>query len=104
MYKSTQFTSVGIFSILILLIEVFIFPIVTYWVEILTLTFILKICKLTLEMRINYFCLHEFHETCHSITFFHEKTPNNAVTPQRQSQFTPKMKAKAVPRLLSSLV
>ena len=32
------------------------------------------------------------------------KTLNNAVTPQRQSQFTPKMKANAVPRLLSSLV
>ena len=30
--------------------------------------------------------------------------PNNAVTLQRQSQFTPKMKANAVPRLLSSLV
>ena len=36
---------------------------------------------------------------------FHEKaTPNNAVTPQRLSQFTPKMKANAEPRLLSSLV
>ena len=36
---------------------------------------------------------------------FHEKRLlNDAVTPQRQSQFTPKMKAKAVPRLLSSLV
>ena len=33
-----------------------------------------------------------------------KKTPNGAVTPQRQSQFTPKMKANAVPRLLSSLV
>ena len=33
-----------------------------------------------------------------------EKTPNNAVRPQRQSQFTPKMKANVVPRLLSSLV
>ena len=33
-----------------------------------------------------------------------KKTPNDAVTPQRQSQFTPKMKAKAVPRLLLSLV
>ena len=33
-----------------------------------------------------------------------KKTPNNAVTPQRQSQFTPKMKANAVPPLLSSLV
>ena len=47
---------------------------------------------------------HEFHET---YILFHEKrlqSPNNAVTPQRQSQFTPKMKANAVPRLLSSLV
>ena len=36
---------------------------------------------------------------------FHEKrTPNDAVTPQHQSQFTPKMKANAVLRLLSSLV
>ena len=33
-----------------------------------------------------------------------KKTPNDTVTPQRQSQFTPKMKANAVPRLLSSLV
>ena len=33
-----------------------------------------------------------------------KKTPNDAVTPWRQSQFTPKMKANAVPRLLSSLV
>ena len=33
-----------------------------------------------------------------------KKTPNDAVTPQRQSQFTPKMKANAVSRLLSSLV
>ena len=33
-----------------------------------------------------------------------KKTPNDAVTPQRQSQFTPKMKANAVPHLLSSLV
>ena len=33
-----------------------------------------------------------------------KKTPNDAVTPQCQSQFTPKMKANAVPRLLSSLV
>ena len=33
-----------------------------------------------------------------------KKTPNDAVTPKRQSQFTPKMKANAVPRLLSSLV
>ena len=30
--------------------------------------------------------------------------PNNAVTPQRQNQFTPKMKANAKPRLLSSSV
>ena len=33
-----------------------------------------------------------------------KKTPNDAVTPQRQSQFTPKMKANVVPCLLSSLV
>ena len=33
-----------------------------------------------------------------------KKTPNDAVTPQCRSQFTPKMKANAVPRLLSSLV
>ena len=50
---------------------------------------------------------HEFHETCHSDTFYFrkkKKTPNDAVTPQPQSQFTPKMKANAVSRLLSSLV
>ena len=34
----------------------------------------------------------------------YKKIPNDAVTPQRQGQFTPKMKANAVPRLLSSLV
>ena len=33
-----------------------------------------------------------------------KKPSNDAVTPQRQSQFTPKMKANAVPRLLLSLV
>ena len=38
----------------------------------------------------------------HSISW--KKTPNDAVTPQCQSQFTPKMKANAVPHLLSSLV
>ena len=49
--------------------------------------------------------IHEFHETCHSITFyFMKKDSKNAVTPQHQSQFTPKMKANAVPRLFSSLV
>ena len=37
------------------------------------------------------------------ILFHEKKTPNNAVT-QHHSQFTPKMKANAVPRLLSSLV
>ena len=48
---------------------------------------------------------HEFHEACHSVTFhFMKKTPNDDVTPRCQSQFTPKMKANAVPRLLSSLV
>ena len=42
---------------------------------------------------------HEFHETCHSVTFyFMKKAPNDVVTPQRQSQFTPKMKANVVPR------
>ena len=49
--------------------------------------------------------IHEFHENHHSVSFFHKKKPpNDAVTPQRQSQFTPKMKANAVSRLLSSLV
>ena len=38
------------------------------------------------------------------ILFHKKKTPNDAVMPQRQSQFTPKMKANAVSRLLSSLV
>ena len=33
-----------------------------------------------------------------------KKTPNDAVTPQHQSQFTPKMKANRVSCLLSSLV
>ena len=33
-----------------------------------------------------------------------KKTPNDAVTPQGQGQFTPKIKANAEPRLLSSLV
>ena len=33
-----------------------------------------------------------------------KKTPTDTVTPQRQNQFTSKMKANAVPRLLSSLV
>ena len=36
--------------------------------------------------------------------FVSKKMPNNAVTLQRQSQFTPKMKANADSRLLSSLV
>ena len=40
---------------------------------------------------------HEFHETCHFVTsYFMKKTPNDAGTPQRQGQFTPKMKANAV--------
>ena len=48
---------------------------------------------------------YEFHETCHSVTFyFMKKTPYDVVTPQRQSQFTPKMKANAESHLLSSLV
>ena len=31
---------------------------------------------------------YEFHETCHPVTFYFvkKKTPNDAVTPQRQSQ------------------
>ena len=33
-----------------------------------------------------------------------KETPNDVVTPQRQSHFTPKMKANAVPCLLSSLM
>ena len=60
------------------------------------------------------FCKRERH-FCHNVMNFMKlviplrfiswkKTPNDAVTPQRQSQFTPKMKANAVPRLLSSLV
>ena len=40
----------------------------------------------------------------HYIFISLKRTPNDAVTPLRQSQFTPKMKANAVPRLLSSLV
>ena len=49
--------------------------------------------------------VHEFNETCHFryILFHEKKTPNDAVT-QRHSQFTPKMKANAEWRLLSSLV
>ena len=35
---------------------------------------------------------------------FMKKTPSDAVMQQRQSQFTPKMKANADSRLLSSLV
>ena len=36
---------------------------------------------------------HEFHETCHFVTvyFMKKDSKNDAVTPQRQSQFTPKM-------------
>ena len=32
---------------------------------------------------------HEFHETCHSVTFYlmKKKTPNNAVTPQPSEEF-----------------
>ena len=46
-----------------------------------------------------------FHETCHSVTFyFMKKDSEDAVTPQRQSQVTPKMKANTVTHLLSSLV
>ena len=45
-----------------------------------------------------------WNSSFHYILFRTKKTPNDAVTIQRQSQFTPKMKANAVPRLLSSLV
>ena len=32
------------------------------------------------------FTVHEFHETCHSVTsYFMKKDSNNAVTPQRQN-------------------
>ena len=61
-------------------------------------------CTMTAQQRAG--AQHEFHET-HSVTFYFrkkKKTPDDAVTPLRQSQFTPKMKANAVPRLLSSLV
>ena len=54
-----------------------------------------------------YQAAHEFHETGHSVTFYFmkkKKTKNDALTSPRQSQFSPKMKANAVPRLLSSLV
>ena len=65
-------------------------------------------------------CLHEFHETCPSVTFYFMKIsfsdisrkwilPNmigvvNRLHSNGTSQFTPKMKANAKPRLLSSLV
>ena len=38
------------------------------------------------------------------MNFMKKKTPNNAVTLQRQSQFAPKMKTNTESRLLSSLV
>ena len=40
----------------------------------------------------------------HFILFHDNKTPNDAVTPQHQSQFTPKMKENVILHLLSSLV
>ena len=47
--------------------------------------------------------LHEFHETYHSVTFrFMKKTPNDAVTLQRHSQFTPKIKANAEPQFVAT--
>ena len=49
----------------------------------------------------------EFHETCHFITFYFMIKDSQTllyVTPQCQSQLTPKMKANAIPRLLSSSV
>ena len=53
-----------------------------------------------------WFFPHEFHETCHSVTFYFMKKDSKwcCETPLGQSQFTPKMKTNAVPRLLSSLV
>ena len=60
-------------------------------------------CKCATVSNTHEFTLHEFHETCHSVTFYFMKK-DNAVTPQCQSQFTPKMKANAVPRLLSFLL
>ena len=48
---------------------------------------------------------HEFHETCHSVTFyFLKKDSKRCCDTTMPDQFTPKMKANAVPRLLSSLV
>ena len=38
------------------------------------------------------------------ILYHEKKTPKDAVTPEPQSKFTPKMKANTVLRLLSSLV
>ena len=63
----------------------------------------LKWRKLTIKLLKAY---HEFHETCHSVAFYFmkKKTPNDDVTLQFQGQFTPKMKANPIPRLLSSLV
>ena len=60
----------------------------------------------TLNERASAMQKHEFHANLsfRYIIFHENKIPNDAVTPQRQSQFTPKMKANAVPRLLSSLV
>ena len=69
----------------------------------LLLTLLGGVCLMLLGLIWSFY--HELYETCHSVTFyFMKKTPNSAVTPQRQSQFTPKMKANAVPLLLSSLV
>ena len=55
-------------------------------------------------------CLQKGAKQCCDATKFDrahcagQRRPDEAVTPQRQSQFTPKMKANAEPRLLSSLV
>ena len=47
----------------------------------------------------------KFHEICHSVTFyFMKKDSKRSCDTTTPSQFTPKMKANAVPRLLSSLV
>ena len=56
-------------------------------------------------LRVAGFTVHEFHETCLSVIFYFMKKDSkrwcDTTTP---SQFTPKMKANADPRLLSSLV
>ena len=59
----------------------------------------------------NIFCIHDTDIMPWNLSFRHilfleikKKTPNDIVTPQCQSQSTPKMKANAVLHMLSSLV